>query len=48
MNDKPLLMLIAGPCRSGADEDAATARRRGLPVHHDVADVPHHTPQDAR
>ncbi|WP_371679817.1 DUF4406 domain-containing protein [Streptomyces sp. NBC_01276] len=31
---------------SGADQDVATARRRGLPVHHDVAEIPRRTPQE--
>ncbi|MFI2424323.1 DUF4406 domain-containing protein [Streptomyces sp. NPDC018955] len=32
---------------TGADQDVATARRRGLPVHHDVADIPRRTPQES-
>ncbi|MEV0322564.1 hypothetical protein ACIBKX_13925 [Streptomyces sp. NPDC050658] len=80
MTDKPMLILIAGPYRSGtdndpramaanlarpeaaawpvftaghlpgdsrgargADQDVATARRCGLPVCHDVADIPRRT-----
>ncbi|MEU4142389.1 DUF4406 domain-containing protein [Streptomyces parvulus] len=35
------------PGRSaGADQDVATARRRGLPVYHDVAEIPRRTPQE--
>ncbi|MEU0228149.1 DUF4406 domain-containing protein [Streptomyces sp. NPDC006284] len=91
MDDEPLLILTAGPCRSGTDgdpqamaadparleaaarpvvaaghlpvigerlalpvlrsagagQDVATARRRGLPVHHDVAGLPRRTPQES-
>ncbi|MFE5398605.1 DUF4406 domain-containing protein [Streptomyces sp. NPDC056568] len=32
---------------AGADQDVATARRRGLPVYHDVADLPRRTPQES-
>ncbi|MFF8096971.1 DUF4406 domain-containing protein [Streptomyces sp. NPDC016675] len=32
---------------AGADQDVATARRRGLPVLHDVADLPRRTPQES-
>jgi len=31
----------------GADMDVDTARRRGLPVYHDVAEIPRRTPQEA-
>ncbi|MEU9047417.1 MULTISPECIES: DUF4406 domain-containing protein [unclassified Kitasatospora] len=31
---------------TGADQDVAIARRRGLPVYHDVNDIPHRTPQE--
>ncbi|MEU6979436.1 MULTISPECIES: DUF4406 domain-containing protein [unclassified Streptomyces] len=31
---------------AGADQDVATARRRGLPVYHDVAEIPRRTPQE--
>ncbi|MFE3766131.1 hypothetical protein ACFXPI_30735 [Streptomyces sp. NPDC059104] len=31
---------------TGADLDIATARRRGLPAHHEVADIPRRTPQE--
>jgi len=30
---------------TGADQDVATAHRRGLPVYHDVAEIPARTPQ---
>ncbi|MFF7334807.1 DUF4406 domain-containing protein [Streptomyces sp. NPDC090306] len=30
----------------GADQDVATARRRGLPVFHDVAELPRRIPQE--
>ncbi|MCX4689126.1 DUF4406 domain-containing protein [Kitasatospora purpeofusca] len=30
----------------GADQDVATARRRGLPVYHDVTEIPRRTPQE--
>nr|BEK69611.1 hypothetical protein KPHV_68380 [Kitasatospora purpeofusca] len=33
---------------AGADQDVATARRLGLPVYHDVAEIPRHTPQETR
>ncbi|WP_405694541.1 DUF4406 domain-containing protein [Streptomyces sp. NBC_01185] len=32
---------------TGADQDVATARRRGLPVYDDVAQIPPRTPQEA-
>ncbi|WP_328315675.1 DUF4406 domain-containing protein [Streptomyces sp. NBC_00388] len=32
---------------AGADQNVATARRRELPVHHDVSEVPHRTPQES-
>ncbi|WP_329030521.1 MULTISPECIES: DUF4406 domain-containing protein [unclassified Streptomyces] len=32
---------------AGADQDVATARRRGLPVYHDVAEIPRRTPEEA-
>ncbi|MFJ9059156.1 DUF4406 domain-containing protein [Streptomyces sp. NPDC102409] len=32
---------------AGADQDVATARRRGLPVYEDVAQIPPRTPQEA-
>ncbi|RKE21774.1 DUF4406 domain-containing protein [Streptomyces sp. TLI_171] len=32
---------------TGADQDVATARRRGLPVYHDVSELPHRAPQRA-
>lgn len=32
---------------TGADQDVATARRRGLPVYHDVAEIPCYAPQEA-
>lgn len=32
---------------AGADQDVATARRRGLPVYHDVAELPRRAPQEA-
>ncbi|MGW2542489.1 DUF4406 domain-containing protein [Kitasatospora sp. NPDC001574] len=31
---------------TGADQDVAIARRRGLPVYHDVAEIPRLTPQE--
>ncbi|MGY0486144.1 DUF4406 domain-containing protein [Streptomyces sp. WG-D5] len=31
---------------TGADQDVATARRRGLPVYHDVSEIPRRTPQE--
>ncbi|MFI8194434.1 DUF4406 domain-containing protein [Streptomyces sp. NPDC085946] len=31
---------------AGADQDVATARRRGLPVYHDVTEIPRRTPQE--
>ncbi|MGW8744763.1 DUF4406 domain-containing protein [Streptomyces sp. NPDC055794] len=31
---------------AGADQDVATARRRGLPVYHDVAELPRRVPQE--
>jgi hypothetical protein len=31
---------------AGADQDVATARRRGLPVYHDVAEIPRRIPQE--
>lgn len=31
---------------TGADQDVATARRRGLPVYHDVTEIPRRTPQE--
>ncbi|MFD8320889.1 DUF4406 domain-containing protein [Kitasatospora purpeofusca] len=33
---------------AGADQDVATARRLGLPVYHDVAEIPRRTPQETR
>ncbi|MYV90118.1 DUF4406 domain-containing protein [Streptomyces sp. SID1034] len=30
---------------TGADQDVAIAQRRGLPVYHDVDEIPHRTPQ---
>ncbi|WP_406081267.1 DUF4406 domain-containing protein [Micromonospora sp. NBC_00858] len=33
---------------TGADQDVATARRRGLPVYHDAAEIPRRTPQEGR
>ncbi|MFG2696156.1 DUF4406 domain-containing protein [Kitasatospora sp. NPDC048407] len=33
---------------AGADQDVATARRRGLPVYHDVSELPRRAPQVAR
>ncbi|MFE7508978.1 DUF4406 domain-containing protein [Promicromonospora sp. NPDC057488] len=30
---------------AGADQDVAIARRRGLPVYHDVAEIPRREPQ---
>jgi hypothetical protein len=32
---------------TGADQDVATARRRGLPVYHDLAEIPRRMPQGA-
>jgi len=32
---------------AGADQDVATARSLGLPVYHDVAEIPRRTPQEA-
>ena len=32
---------------TGADQDVATARRRGLPVYHDLAEIPRRTPHGA-
>ncbi|MFF0430812.1 DUF4406 domain-containing protein [Streptomyces sp. NPDC004327] len=32
---------------TGADQDVATARRRGLPVYHDVHEIPRLTPQES-
>jgi hypothetical protein len=31
---------------TGADQDVATACRRGLPVYHDVAEIPRRTPRE--
>ncbi|QEU82763.1 DUF4406 domain-containing protein [Streptomyces subrutilus] len=31
---------------AGADQDVATARRRGLPVYRDPAEIPRRTPQE--
>jgi hypothetical protein len=31
---------------TGADQDVATARRRGLPIYHDVAEIPRRAPQE--
>ncbi|MFJ9213875.1 DUF4406 domain-containing protein [Streptomyces sp. NPDC102264] len=31
---------------AGADQDVATARRRGLSVHHHAAEIPRRTPQE--
>ncbi|MER7190364.1 DUF4406 domain-containing protein [Streptomyces flaveolus] len=31
---------------AGADQDVATARRRGLPVYHDVTEIPRRVPQE--
>ncbi|MEU3712006.1 hypothetical protein [Streptomyces catenulae] len=31
---------------TGADQDVATAHRRGLPVHHDVDEIPRRVPQE--
>ncbi|MFJ4791995.1 DUF4406 domain-containing protein [Kitasatospora purpeofusca] len=33
---------------AGADQDVATAHRLGLPVYHDVAEIPRRTPQETR
>ncbi|GAA2151822.1 hypothetical protein GCM10009760_47670 [Kitasatospora kazusensis] len=33
---------------TGADGDVATARRRGLPVYHDVSEIPRRIPQETR
>ncbi|MFD3331009.1 DUF4406 domain-containing protein [Streptomyces sp. NPDC058701] len=33
---------------AGADGDVATARRRGLPVYHDVAEIPRRVAQETR
>ncbi|MFF7339781.1 DUF4406 domain-containing protein [Streptomyces sp. NPDC008163] len=33
---------------AGADEDVAVARRRGLPVYHDITEIPRRTPREAR
>ncbi|MEU6019609.1 DUF4406 domain-containing protein [Streptomyces sp. NPDC047515] len=33
---------------TGAAQDVATARRRGLPVYHDVAEIPRRIPQEGR
>ncbi|WP_425338581.1 hypothetical protein [Kitasatospora phosalacinea] len=40
--DSPVLVLIAPPAlrSAGAGQDVATARRRGRPVYHDVAELP--------
>ncbi|MFI0986297.1 hypothetical protein [Streptomyces exfoliatus] len=32
---------------AGADQDVAAARRRGLPVYHDVAEIPRRTAREA-
>ncbi|KDN81019.1 NUDIX hydrolase [Kitasatospora cheerisanensis] len=32
---------------TGADQDVAIARRRGLPVYHHVDEIPHRVPQEA-
>jgi hypothetical protein len=32
---------------AGADQDVATARRRGLPVYHNVTEIPHRVPQES-
>ncbi|MFC9945576.1 DUF4406 domain-containing protein [Streptomyces pratensis] len=32
---------------AGADQDVATARGRGLPVYHDVTEIPPYSPQEA-
>ncbi|MFD5087627.1 DUF4406 domain-containing protein [Kitasatospora sp. NPDC058406] len=31
---------------TGADQDVAVAHRRGLPIYHDVAEIPRLTPQE--
>ncbi|WP_329491776.1 DUF4406 domain-containing protein [Kitasatospora sp. NBC_01246] len=31
---------------TGADQDVAVARRRGLPVYHHVDEIPHRTPRE--
>jgi hypothetical protein len=31
---------------AGADQDVATARRHGLPVYHDMDEIPRRTPQE--
>ncbi|MFG2989278.1 DUF4406 domain-containing protein [Streptomyces sp. NPDC048257] len=31
---------------TGADQDVATAHRRGLPVYHEVAEIPRRVPQE--
>ncbi|MEU2021418.1 DUF4406 domain-containing protein [Streptomyces sp. NPDC016469] len=33
---------------AGADQDVATARRRGLPVFHDISEIPRRAPQETR
>ncbi|GAB7189901.1 hypothetical protein NUM3379_06070 [Kineococcus sp. NUM-3379] len=40
--ERPLLILIAGPYRSGTgdDHDVAIAQERGLPVYFRLEDVP--------
>jgi hypothetical protein len=38
------VLRLAGDS-AGADQDVATAHRRGLPVYHDVAEIPRRTPQ---
>ncbi|MFJ9811265.1 hypothetical protein ACIRTB_23875 [Streptomyces sp. NPDC101158] len=44
MTANSMLILIAGPYRSGTDGDPH--RRRGLPVYHDVAEIPRRTEQE--
>ncbi|SEE44741.1 hypothetical protein SAMN05216483_6247 [Streptomyces sp. 2131.1] len=33
---------------AGADQDVAVAHRRGLPVYHDVSEIPRRAPQETR
>ncbi|MFF5722436.1 hypothetical protein [[Kitasatospora] papulosa] len=40
-----LAQLSGGSAEAG--QDVATARRRGLPVHHDVSEIPRPAPQEA-
>ncbi|MDQ0791758.1 DUF4406 domain-containing protein [Streptomyces sp. B1I3] len=40
------VLRLPGDC-AGDDQDVAAARRRALPVHHDLTQIPPRTPQEA-